>query len=82
MLGKEQVSKNYHCEFNWKGEIYNADFEAYSEDHAFRKMCWSISKRLGLTNDIDIRHYFWGTDKFNIKEIKQDVKELSNKEAN
>ena len=28
-----------------------------------------ISEGMGLKNDIDIRHYFWGTDYFDIKEV-------------
>jgi len=68
--------KLYKGMFNLKGDVITKYVHAHSPDQAFRLICKLISKDMNLTNDIDIRHYFWGTNYFEIKEV------ISNEEQN
>ena len=61
---REETNKEkklYKGIFNYKGYVHKKYVHAYSEDQAFRLICRKIADDLNLTNDIDIRHYFWGT---------------------
>lgn len=69
----------YKGVFNWKGEIYTKYVYAYSEDQAFRLICKLISQDMNLRNDIDIRHYFWGTVFFEITKVKEVKKNAESK---
>jgi hypothetical protein len=73
--------KLYKGVFNLKGDVITKHIHTYTEDQAFRLICKLISKDMNLTNDIDIRHYFWGTDHFKIYEIKE-VNSCENKDCN
>jgi hypothetical protein len=67
---KESIEKKvYRGIFNYHGDIFTKYVKAHNEDQAFRIICKLISEGMGLKNDIDIRHYFWGTDYFDIKEV-------------
>ena len=71
----------YKGVFNLRGDVITKYTHANSEDQAFRFICKDISKDMNLRNDIDIRHYFWGTDHFKIYEIKE-VNSCENKDCN
>ena len=72
--------KLYKGMFNLKGDVITKYVHAYSEDQAFRLICKLISKDMNLTNDIDIRHYFWGTVFYEIKEVITDEEQSRRKE--
>ena len=72
--------KLYKGMFNLKGDVITKYVHAHSPDQAFRLICKLISKDMNLTNDIDIRHYFWGTNYFEIKEVISDEEQSRRKE--
>ena len=73
--------KLYKGMFNLRGDVITKYTHAHSPDQAFRLICKLISKDMNLRNDIDIRHYFWGTDHFKIYEIKE-VNNSESKDCN
>jgi hypothetical protein len=80
MEEREMNKKLYKGIFNLRGDVITKYTHANSEDQAFRLICKLISKDMNLTNDIDIRHYFWGTNYFEIKEVISDEEQSRRKE--
>jgi hypothetical protein len=66
------MMKVYNGVFNWHGIIYDIYAECVDEEQAFRTMCKEIADSMKLSNDIDVRHYFWGTTYFTLKEVNKD----------
>lgn len=69
--------KLFICSFNWHGELHTFKPKANNEDHAFNKCCATIAKKLGHRSSFEVRHYFYGTDKYNIREVIEDDKGIT-----
>ncbi|OQB10007.1 MAG: hypothetical protein BWY21_00571 [Parcubacteria group bacterium ADurb.Bin216] len=66
VISKEKTSNLYKGIFNYHGEVSTLYTTAESEGQAYRFFCERLAQRYD-TASINIRHYFWGTDKYEIK---------------
>lgn len=57
--------------FNWYGELHNMYCRAESREQAFRFFCKRLSDKLGYKTSNTVRHYFYDTDKYMIREEKK-----------
>lgn len=62
-------NKLYKGTFNWHGESFTLYTQSPSEEQAFRFLCKKISEKLGHATSNTVRHYFYDTDKYEIKEV-------------
>jgi hypothetical protein len=68
---EEPEQKTWCGEFNWYGEIHKLYCTSPSFDQAFRFLCLQLSKKVGHRTSNDVRHYFYATDRYMIKEVKK-----------
>ena len=61
----------WYGEFNWHGELHKLYCTSPSIEQAFRFLCLQLSKKLGHATSNEVRHYFYDTDKYTIKEVKK-----------
>jgi len=62
----------YKGTFNWYGEVIKDLYaHAYSEVQAFNFLCKQVSIKVDRSL-FDVRHYFYDSNKYEIKEVKKD----------
>ena len=68
---EEPEKHTYYGTFNWHGEDFSLYCTSPSKEQAFRFFCKRISEKLGHSTSNEVRHYFYDTDRYNIKEVKK-----------